>query len=106
MGDEEYFIRGHSRQDAQICCILISSAFMARLSGCYEKTWSFNLLGIEAQDPTGFAKELPDSSAKPMLSPRVLGLDGISLLAPVPCASDLKYTVNFDLEVDDSYRST
>lgn len=79
---------------------------MASLSGCFDDAWSFSFLGIEAQDLTGFTKEPSCSSAKPMLSPRGLGLDGIALPAPDMYTSDLKYTIEFDLEADDSYRST
>ena len=83
--------------------VLILLAFMVSLSGCYDNTWSFSFLGIQPEDLVGFSKEPSDSSTKPILSARGLELDGIALLAPEMFTSDLKYTVEFDLEVDETY---
>lgn len=83
--------------------VLILLAFMVGLSGCYDNTWSFSFLGIEPGDIVGFTKIPSSSTTEPVLSIRGLELDGIALLSPEMYTSDLKYTVEFDLEVDEDH---
>lgn len=86
----------------KLAAVLVLFAFVASLSGCYDNAWSFSFIDKLPEDLAGFTKTPSDSPKTPVLSIRGLGLEGIALLAPEMFTSDLKITVEFDLEVNDT----